>query len=28
MEYLSELGYLGLFVAAFLAATILPLSSE
>lgn len=28
MENLSELGYLGLFVAAFLAATILPLSSE
>ncbi|OOY64674.1 YqaA family protein [Solemya velum gill symbiont] len=28
MEYLSELGYIGLFVAAFLAATILPLSSE
>lgn len=28
MEYLSELGYLGLFTAAFLAATILPLSSE
>ncbi|RUO18510.1 hypothetical protein CWE08_11375 [Aliidiomarina iranensis] len=28
MEYLFELGYLGLFVAAFLAATILPLSSE
>jgi len=28
MEYFSELGYLGLFVAAFLAATILPLSSE
>ena len=28
MEYLSELGYLGLFIAAFLAATILPLSSE
>jgi membrane protein YqaA with SNARE-associated domain len=28
VEYLSELGYLGLFVAAFLAATILPLSSE
>jgi membrane protein YqaA with SNARE-associated domain len=28
MEYLSELGYIGLFIAAFLAATILPLSSE
>ena len=28
MEYLSELGYFGLFIAAFLAATILPLSSE
>jgi membrane protein YqaA with SNARE-associated domain len=28
MEYFTELGYLGLFVAAFLAATILPLSSE
>jgi len=28
MEYFSELGYLGLFVASFLAATILPLSSE
>jgi len=28
MEHFSELGYLGLFVAAFLAATILPLSSE
>ncbi|MCC1497390.1 YqaA family protein [Alcanivorax sp. 1008] len=28
MEYLSELGYVGLFIAAFLAATILPLSSE
>ena len=28
MEYFSELGYLGLFIAAFLAATILPLSSE
>ena len=28
MEYFSELGYYGLFVAAFLAATILPLSSE
>ena len=28
MEYFSELGYLGLFFAAFLAATILPLSSE
>ncbi|MCB1869267.1 MAG: DedA family protein [Gammaproteobacteria bacterium] len=28
MEYFAELGYFGLFVAAFLAATILPLSSE
>ena len=28
MEYFSELGYFGLFVAAFLAATVLPLSSE
>lgn len=28
MEYLTELGYFGLFVSAFLAATILPLSSE
>ena len=28
MEYFSELGYFGLFVAAFLASTILPLSSE
>jgi membrane protein YqaA with SNARE-associated domain len=28
MEYFSELGYIGLFIAAFLAATILPLSSE
>jgi membrane protein YqaA with SNARE-associated domain len=28
MEYFSELGYLGLFLAAFLAATVLPLSSE
>lgn len=28
MEYLSELGYIGLFISAFLAATILPLSSE
>lgn len=28
MEYLSEFGHLGLFVAAFLAATVLPLSSE
>ncbi len=28
MEYLAELGYIGLFIAAFLAATILPLSSE
>jgi membrane protein YqaA with SNARE-associated domain len=28
MEALSELGYIGLFLAAFLAAIILPLSSE
>ena len=28
MEYFSELGHIGLFFAAFLAATILPLSSE
>jgi len=28
MESFVELGYLGLFIAAFLAATILPLSSE
>lgn len=28
MEYFAEFGYFGLFVAAFLAATILPLSSE
>ncbi|MGJ8619721.1 MAG: YqaA family protein [Methylophilaceae bacterium] len=28
MAFFSELGYIGLFVAAFLAATILPLSSE
>jgi len=28
MEYFSELGYMGLFIAAFLAATVLPLSSE
>jgi len=28
MEYFSELGHLGLFIAAFLAATVLPLSSE
>ena len=28
MEYFSELGYFGLFVSAFLAATLLPLSSE
>lgn len=28
METFAELGYFGLFVAAFLAATILPLSSE
>ena len=28
MEYFSELGHIGLFCAAFLAATILPLSSE
>ena len=28
MDYFAELGYFGLFVASFLAATILPLSSE
>ncbi len=28
MTFLSELGYAGLFIASFLAATILPLSSE
>ncbi len=28
MDYFLELGYIGLFVTAFLAATILPLSSE
>jgi len=28
MEYFSELGHIGLFIAAFLAATVLPLSSE
>ncbi len=28
MEFFTELGYTGLFVSAFLAATILPLSSE
>lgn len=28
MEYFAEFGYLGFFIAAFLAATILPLSSE
>jgi len=28
MEYFSELGYIGIFFASFLAATILPLSSE
>ena len=28
MDYFTELGYLGLFVSSFLAATILPLSSE
>ena len=28
MEIFSELGYVGLFIASFLAATILPLSSE
>ena len=28
MSYFTELGYLGLFISAFLAATILPLSSE
>ncbi len=28
MEYFTEFGYMGLFLASFLAATILPLSSE
>lgn len=28
MEYFAELGYLGLFLSSFLAATVLPLSSE
>jgi len=28
MEFFTELGYIGLFIAAFLAATVLPLSSE
>lgn len=28
MDYFTELGYFGLFISAFLAATILPLSSE
>lgn len=28
MEYFTDLGYVGLFIAAFLAATVLPLSSE
>jgi len=28
MEYFAELGHIGLFIAAFLAATVLPLSSE
>ncbi len=28
MEYLAEFGHAGLFIAAFLAATVLPLSSE
>ena len=28
MEFFSELGYFGLFISSFLAATILPLSSE
>lgn len=28
MEYFTELGHIGLFFAAFLAATVLPLSSE
>ncbi len=28
MDYFAELGYIGLFISAFLAATILPLSSE
>ena len=28
MEFLAEWGYVGLFIASFLAATIIPLSSE
>jgi len=28
MEYFAEFGHVGLFIAAFLAATVLPLSSE
>jgi len=28
MDYFTEIGYLGLFISSFLAATILPLSSE
>ena len=28
MEYFTEFGYVGLFIASFLAATIIPLSSE
>jgi len=28
MEFLADTGYLGMFLSAFLAATILPLSSE
>jgi len=28
MEYLQELGYIGLFIGSFLAATIIPFSSE
>lgn len=28
MEYLTEMGYVGMFIAAFLAATVLPFSSE
>lgn len=28
MEYFTELGYIGLFLSAFLAATLLPISSE
>ena len=28
MEFLAEWGYIGLFLASFLAATIIPLSSE